>query len=209
MPESPFPTLTGRIIEWNAQKGYGFIQDGSKRIFLHRRDFAQMHKRPVVGDVISFTLGKDSKGRPCATNASHLNDGGRITVFAVILVAALLILPSLALIHKHVDLRWPGLYALALSLVSYRCYANDKRKAQEKDWRIPEKFLQLTALLGGWPGAFLAQRHFRHKVAKPGFQFIFWLIVFAYQLTAVDALRNWQFSKQAWSYIQKIEMQHR
>jgi len=41
--------------------------------------------------------------------------------------------------------------------------------------------LHLLELLGGWPGAFLAQRRLRHKCSKRRYQFVFWLIVLAYQ----------------------------
>jgi ADP-dependent NAD(P)H-hydrate dehydratase / NAD(P)H-hydrate epimerase len=77
----------------------------------------------------------------------------------------------------------------------------DKRRAREQAWRISESGLHLTELLGGWPGAFLAQRRLRHKVSKPGFQVLFWLIVLAYQFVAFDSLQNWQFSRAAWDYL--------
>jgi hypothetical protein len=54
-----------------------------------------------------------------------------------------------------------------------------------------------TELLGGWPGAFLAQRRLRHKLSKPGFQVLFWLIVLAYQFAAFDSVQSWQFSRAA------------
>ncbi|SJM91388.1 Cold-shock protein (fragment) [Crenothrix polyspora] len=44
-------------------------------------------------------------------------------------------------------------------------------------WRIPEKSLHTLELLGGWPGALLAQRTLRHKNRKPSYQVVFWLIV--------------------------------
>ncbi|HEX7571194.1 MAG TPA: DUF1294 domain-containing protein, partial [Verrucomicrobiae bacterium] len=90
--------------------------------------------------------------------------------------------------------------------ISFRFYANDKRRAREKNWRISEDTLQLTALLGGWPGAFLAQHKFRHKVSKPGFQMVFWLIVLVYQFAAFDSLREWQWSKQILIHLQKNGM---
>jgi uncharacterized membrane protein YsdA (DUF1294 family)/cold shock CspA family protein len=205
MPENSRLVLTGKIVEWDEQKGYGFIQAGSSRIFLHCRDFSQKHKRPTAGDDISFTLGKDSKGRSCAVNAIHLNDGGKFTVLATLLLMALLVLPVMALRHHAVDLCWIGLYALLLSLVGYGLYASDKRRALAKAWRISENTLHLIALLGGWPGAFLAQRQLRHKVSKPSFQIVFWLIVLAYQFAAFDSLQNWQYSKRVLNHLQKTE----
>ncbi|TAK93272.1 MAG: DUF1294 domain-containing protein, partial [Verrucomicrobia bacterium] len=52
-------------------------------------------------------------------------------------------------------------------------------------------------LIGGWPAAFLAQRHYRHKSSKPGFQFIFWLTVLLYQVAAFDCLNEWKHSRLA------------
>jgi uncharacterized membrane protein YsdA (DUF1294 family)/cold shock CspA family protein len=194
-------SLTAKIVEWDDQKGYGFLQVGKGKVFLHRRDFAERHKRPTVGDVIRFTVGQDAKGRTCGRNAVHVNDGGRITVLAVVVLACLLVLPALAL-HRHgVDFRWVGAYALVMGVVSYRCYALDKRRAREKAWRVSESGLHLTELLGGWPAAFLAQRRLRHKVSKPGFQVLFWLIVLAYQFAAFDSLQNWRLSRAAWDYL--------
>ena len=192
---------TAKIVEWNYQKGFGFLQVGQKRIFLHRRDFAENHKRPAIGDVVRFTMGKDAKGRPCAQNAAHVNDGGRITLPSVLLLACLLVLPVIALFRRGADFRWVGAYVLVLAAVSYGCYALDKRRARAQEWRISEAGLHLTELLGGWPGAFLAQRRLRHKISKPSYQFVFWLIVLAYQFAAYDSLQNWTLSRAAMSSI--------
>jgi len=71
----------------------------------------------------------------------------------------------------------------------------DKKRARAREWRISERFLHLLELAGGWPGAFLAQRGLRHKCSKGGYQFMFWLIVIAYQFAAFDSLQNWQLSR--------------
>ena len=43
-------------------------------------------------------------------------------------------------------------------------------------------------LLGGWPGALLAQQMFRHKTRKLSYQLSFWLIVAVHQVVWIDAL---------------------
>jgi uncharacterized membrane protein YsdA (DUF1294 family) len=43
--------------------------------------------------------------------------------------------------------------------------------------RTLENVLQVCALLGGWPGALLAQQVFRHKSSKRSFQVVFWITV--------------------------------
>ena len=198
MPESP---LTARIVEWDDQKGFGFLQVGQGRVFLHRNDFAGHHKRPAVGDVIRYTMGQDPKGRSCARNAAHVNDGGSITLLAILLLACLLVLPAIALHRRGADFRWVSLFVLVMGAISYGYHAADKRRAREQTWRISETGLHLTELLGGWPGAFLAQRRLRHKISKPDYQFVFWLIVLGFQFAAYDSLHNWQLSRAGWDYL--------
>lgn len=203
MPIRPDAPLTARIVEWNDEKGYGFLQVGQGRLFLHRRDFAERHKRPAVGDMIRFIGGVDAKGRTCAKNAVHVNDGGRITGLAVLLLAGLLILPVIALFRRGVDFRWVGAYAVVISAVSYGSYALDKRRARAQEWRVSEAGLHVTELLGGWPGAFLAQRRLRHKCSKGSYQLVFWLIVLAYQFAAFDSFHDWRYSRSALNYLER------
>ena len=66
----------------------------------------------------------------------------------------------------------PALYA-GLSLLTFGVYAADKAAARSGRWRTPEKTLHLLALLGGWPGALLAQNRLRHKSRKASFQIVF------------------------------------
>ncbi len=53
--------------------------------------------------------------------------------------------------------------------------------------RVPEKTLHLLALFGGWPGALMGQRVFRHKTQKFGFRIVFWLCV-TLHLTVVGGI---------------------
>lgn len=56
-------------------------------------------------------------------------------------------------------------------------YAMDKSAAVGGGWRIRESRLHLLALVGGWPGALLAQQVLRHKTSKAGFRGVFWGMV--------------------------------
>ena len=74
----------------------------------------------------------------------------------------------------------PGFLAVAwlvLSGVSYLMYLYDKAAAGKGARRTPESTLHLVDVLGGWPGALIAQQQFRHKTVKQPFQFVFWLTV--------------------------------
>ena len=66
---------------------------------------------------------------------------------------------------------------LAMSVIAYATYARDKSAARTGRRRTPEKTLHLMALLGGWPGALLAQRQLRHKSSKTSFLVMFWVTV--------------------------------
>jgi uncharacterized membrane protein YsdA (DUF1294 family) len=66
---------------------------------------------------------------------------------------------------------------LAASAASIVAYAVDKSAARHGRWRVSENTLHLLALIGGWPGALVAQRVFRHKSRKPSFQATFLLTV--------------------------------
>lgn len=184
--------ITGKLVEWNDGKGYGFVAHENGRVFLHVNDFAERHKRPAVGDEIRFTMGKDARGRTCATLAAHVRDGGRFAVSHLLVLAGLLVLPGVAAhrLPMHPAGSWG--YAFILSAFTFGMYAHDKRLARAREWRLPEAALHLFELLGGWPGAFIAQRHLRHKSAKTSFKAIFWLIVLLYQVVAVDLLVDGQ-----------------
>ena len=85
-------------------------------------------------------------------------------------------------------LLWPLLAYLGMSLLSIWQYARDKHNAQTGAWRIPEKQLHTVELLGGWPGALLAQQLLRHKTKKASYQGVFWLIVLIHQVYWLDQL---------------------
>lgn len=67
--------------------------------------------------------------------------------------------------------------AILNSLIAFILYAIDKQAAIQGETRIPETTLHLVGLLGGWPGAMLAQRGLRHKTRKASFQRTYWLTV--------------------------------
>jgi len=66
---------------------------------------------------------------------------------------------------------------LIVSVITMGGYAWDKSAAVKNRWRTPESTLHFLALLGGWPGAMIAQHLFRHKTQKQPFRFLFWLTI--------------------------------
>ena len=90
------------------------------------------------------------------------------------------------------------------STVAWFCYRKDKQCAEEGEWRIPEAQLHLVELSGGWPGAFLAQRKFRHKTRKVSFKIVFVMIVALHQVVAVDVILGQALSRWVWREMRKV-----
>jgi uncharacterized membrane protein YsdA (DUF1294 family)/cold shock CspA family protein len=74
---------------------------------------------------------------------------------------------------------WVALVYLMMSLATLTAYAIDKDAARMRRWRTSEQTLLMLGLLGGWPGALVAQRTLRHKTSKTSFQLAFTMTVFA------------------------------
>jgi uncharacterized membrane protein YsdA (DUF1294 family) len=70
----------------------------------------------------------------------------------------------------------PVFYAAA-SVAAAIVYRLDKSAAERNAWRISETMLHVMALIGGWPGALVAQQVFRHKSRKLSFRLAFWTTV--------------------------------
>lgn len=181
----------GRIRSWKDDKGFGFIEPdgGGDDLFVHASAFDVEGRRPAVGDRVSFDTGRDRKGRPCALRVvmagaamktrrveargeSPAQWGG----------ATLFLIPLFLLLMVAVSLLWRAPYGwfllyLTVSLVTVALYAIDKQQAAMGAMRVPEARLHLLSLVGGWPGALVAQQFLRHKTVKPSFRRLFWITV--------------------------------
>ena len=81
---------------------------------------------------------------------------------------------------------WPAVIYPLMSLIAFALYGHDKKQARLQGPRTPEKYLHAAELLGGWPGALIAQQAFRHKTRKVAYQWVFWLIVLVHELFWID-----------------------
>ncbi len=80
---------------------------------------------------------------------------------------------------------------ISMNVVTLALYGYDKRQAVAGGTRIPEAALHVAALLGGSPGAAIAQGLFRHKTRKRGFRIVFMVIVL---LQAAVIYGYWRFT---------------
>ncbi len=68
---------------------------------------------------------------------------------------------------------------VSINIVTFIAYGVDKRAAVRGAWRIPEADLHALEFLGGWSGALVAQRFFKHKTKKKSFRTDFYLVILA------------------------------
>jgi len=182
------PRYQGRITSWKDEQGFGFItpNGGGPEVFVHIKSFASRAERPAGSEIVTYELTVNDKGQPRAANVAFVRSrsarpaprrpgtgslpllaaAGFVVLLAMLVVAGML--PAIVL----------GA-CLAMSVISFGAYAADKAAARANRRRTPESTLHLLALAGGWPGALLAQRVFRHKTTKPSFRGEFWCTVAA------------------------------
>ena len=119
----------------------------------------------------------------------------RWPLLSVLALCAFPVVYALATWRWSVSAHVLGAYAV-LSALTFVVYGVDKSAAQRQAWRVPEANLHLLALLGGWPGATLAQQWLRHKSQKAEFRAVHWAVVLAnfaafVVLASQGVLREW------------------
>jgi len=176
----------GKITDWKDDKGFGFVtpNGGGTTVFVHIKSFSNRQRRPVGDELVTYELTSDARGRPQGVDIAFVGDrpssrpktapGPRVgaltlaATFLAVVVGAVATgkLPVVVLIA----------YFLA-SCVAYLAYFFDKAASLKGHWRTPESTLHFFSLVGGWPGAMLAQRTLRHKTQKQSFQVTYWVTV--------------------------------
>lgn len=106
----------------------------------------------------------------------------------VALIAVAWVRPDTAIPWTVLTYAWITVLA---SFVAVVLYAVDKRRAIKEGRRIPERVLHGSSLVGGWPGAYLAQQVFRHKTQKTSFRMMFWLIVLVHLSAIGYCVYHW------------------
>lgn len=200
--------LTGKVVHWRDDKGFGFVvpdrfvpdnetqepvapDNNTRQLFFHIRDFTDSKIRPAEGCRLQFSLGKDKQDRPIATQLKviaapvkavptpepEVIDLDYTQDVALYFRCAFLVLVVIALLFGTLPYVLPILYIEA-SLFTYWLYRADKAAAIARQrQRLPEQSLQLFSLIGGWPGALLAQKKLSHKKRKFLFQREFLLVI--------------------------------
>jgi len=201
--------LTGTVVFWRDDKGFGFVicDQNQEKLFFHIRDLAAGNARPAEGDTLQFEIKQDKQGRdiaapwqfvsakpptklalPLADDASDIRYANHIALlFRLSFLAAVI----LALLFGKLLYVLPLLYVEA-SLFTYWLYKADKEAAIARHGdRLAEESLQLFSLIGGWPGAYIAQRQLAHKRSKIPFRREFGFVICGNALLVIWLLSPW------------------
>ena len=196
----------GTLSQWNDDRGFGWIEaDDGGRLFVHISAFEprpSADQRPRPGLRLEFAVGMEQgkkralrvawraatsvaaapkaaprSSRPASRSEARAPQGWHASSrfsYGVLLLWLILMLTAAVIwsVPRFIWLMYAG-----LSVLTFMAYWQDKWSAQKGQWRTPEKTLQTMALVGGWPGALLAQQWLRHKSSKTRFQQEFWLMV--------------------------------
>ena len=154
-------------------------------MFVHISSLSSSGRRPCLNDAVSYILAYDSRGRPQANDvrfilgsdsASLTNRIPRLGTAPIALAISFLVLLGAFVAIEWLEISWLALY-YGMSLITYGVYSADKTAAQNEGWRTRESTLHLLSLVGGWPGALIAQALLRHKTRKQSFLVGYWFTV--------------------------------
>lgn len=205
----------GTLVRWEKERGFGFIRcaEVSADVFVHLRDFADRGLTPQVGMTLTFDEihvgGKGPRAvavqapgamprreqqqprRPAASPRPRTERRQDAAPSSSSSLPMVLLLPAYAALLGYGvwTTRIPPIalgVLLLISLLTFVVYGVDKNAATAGRWRTAESTLHLLSLIGGWPGAWCAQRLFRHKVRKTSFMAGYWATVLAH-MAAVGA----------------------
>jgi uncharacterized membrane protein YsdA (DUF1294 family)/cold shock CspA family protein len=174
----------GRLTQWKDDQGYGFItpNDGGSLVFVNVNSFSNRQQRPLRNVVVRYTVVIDGKDRARAEDVEFVVDAGTepattskgpgilaLAVFFLLFVAN-------SVREGKLPVEVLALYLMASSL-AFVFYRRDKAMAITHQRKIPENTLHLWSLIGGWPGAALAEKLVDHKSRKRSFQIVYWITI--------------------------------
>lgn len=178
----------GKLKNWKDDKGFGFIEPalGGDDVFVHITSFQNRSRRPEIGDLMTYELRMDKNGKQQAAYVAYSREAIRPVANYSASTKGLLIAISVAIAFLLLTIflgvlgRFPEILVwlyLGTSTLAFFMYAMDKSAARKGRWRTKESSLLFCGLVGGWPGALIAQQLFRHKSAKVEFLISFWITV--------------------------------
>lgn len=201
----------GILEDWHDQRGFGFIRrPGGGKIYVHMKSIGKSTERPKAGDMLSYEVGTGANGRTAAVDVTIIRPpqsktagispgkgseriaaqparrepttGMRHISMRTAAAATIIVLLGNNIVLRRFPV-WVGLLYLIGAVAAFMFYQADKRAAETRAWRAPERRLHLADLTFGIVGGLLAQHVLRHKTYKPGFVMVTALITALHVLT--------------------------
>ncbi len=192
----------GILEDWNDARGFGFIRrpTGADKLYVHIKSIGKSIERPKAGDILSYEVGQAPNGRPAALSVRIIRPLQAATValpsgaeaqakpglkrisMRIAAAATIIVLVGNDIMLDRFPV-WVGLLYILGGVATWLLYYADKRAAERREWREPERILHLADLTFGIVGGLLAQHVLRHKTYKPGFVMITALITALHVLT--------------------------
>jgi uncharacterized membrane protein YsdA (DUF1294 family) len=153
-------------------------------IFFHAKDWVGGSERPAEGLLVVYEEihvgGKGPRGvavrpvgqgialqsrksRSSSRRSAEAADGHAAPM--IVLMVAYAVFLGWAAYAGRVSVA-AALAVLPVSAVTFLAYWRDKGAAERGAWRTSEQTLHVMSLIGGWPGAWFAQRLLRTQVAR-------------------------------------------
>ena len=166
--------MQGYIVNFNKQKGYGFIRSGEQKedIFVHISK-VKNSKTLEQGQEVTFNIQKTNRGLSAINVEAGAKQRSPYLIFGLIS----LLLVTATYLYLSQKTHFILAYLIAINIATFLIYGYDKFISSSDKLRVPELILQILALLGGSPSALMAQKFFRHKTIKSSFQLVYWGIV--------------------------------
>jgi uncharacterized membrane protein YsdA (DUF1294 family)/cold shock CspA family protein len=181
--------IEGTVKTWNDDRGFGFIEPlhGGQEIFVHIKAYVARSRRPEVGQRVAFEVEMTTDGKKRAKRVEAIKSVRPVTRVrkdnpAQWGTASYFAIPAFLVVFAVTAFVWTvpswvaGVY-LAASFLCFAVYAIDKSAAAAERRRVSEDTLLGLGLVGGWPGAIVAQQVLRHKSSKASFRARFWATV--------------------------------
>jgi uncharacterized membrane protein YsdA (DUF1294 family)/cold shock CspA family protein len=181
--------LEGTLRSWNDERGFGFIhpRDGGDDVFVHISAFRTREIRPASNQLVSYEVEPGQEGKLRARNVEQISPEAeapllvpdrlpRRDVYGWLAILLFIFLYAALSASQGVAHVFAAVYVIA-SVVTIVVYALDKYSSIRGGWRVSESTLLTLGVLGGWPGAIVAQQAIRHKSNKPSFRRALWATV--------------------------------
>ncbi|WP_367846405.1 DUF1294 domain-containing protein [Rhodoferax sp. WC2427] len=178
----------GKIHQWNTTRGMGLIRSPrtGHDIFFHIKDY-RGSTAPREGETVWFDEVTSRHSRPRAIEVSTVSGNADVhsnrprryigrrsnTRSFVLLLFLWVVLGAWGVWSYRLPL-WLMAAVLAVNVLTVLLYARDPQGTRNRGWRPSESLLHLLSLLGGWPGAGLAQTILRYRSHKPSFATRYW-----------------------------------